>query len=107
MTPNDQLTKLWELLDKGTHKAWPECIELFDEPGYRRCWLYLGNEPVAVSDDEHALAIARDHIEGWLESKFIHYSKSRRLGMDSYCTGTTTWDSLIDAVRYALGKEKE
>lgn len=110
--PPDELTELWELLDEGRHQAWPECIELFDEPGYRRCWLYLGNEPTAVSDDEHALAIARDHIEGWLVELGFEIGiepGSRNYywydGSSGEWICTLASEALTEAVRYALNRE--
>lgn len=103
MTPTDQLTELWELLGKGTHEAWPDCVAL--QHGQ---WRYNGS-PMRP---EHALAIARDHIEGWLVEMGFEIGiepGSRNYywydGSSGEWICTLASEALADAVRYALGKD--
>lgn len=110
MTPNDQLTELWELLGKGTHGAWPMCIKIINGNPVYFAQQSVGKAAMGGLEDEHALAIVRDHIEGWLRSKQWAKHDNPRNGLLYYSVGPDAVpdaDTLTDAVRYALGKESE
>lgn len=115
------LGELWELLDEGTHEAWPECLQL-------RTFKYAGGDlyPVysfvpdsmgsAGDDDpctkggirwEHALDLVTTECERWLVGKGWNIiSPGLTLLREYEHSGyNTEYIGLTDAVRYAMGKE--
>lgn len=95
------LDELWELLGKGTHEAWAKEVERMDDGSFVLCLPDTNHDSYADLDDRLLYAIARDHIEGWLDS--LEWKMYRSNGVTKYCPPITgQFYSLTDAVRYAL-----
>ncbi|MHA7813269.1 MAG: hypothetical protein ACX94C_07765 [Phycisphaerales bacterium] len=101
-----ELTELWELLGKGTHEAWPECVGFVSGKfwTYREwvndVWLQVG-----VIQPDHALAIVRDSVEGWLLENGWRIEKVR--DGEAYSASNSLMEDykfflLPEALRYAM-----
>ncbi|MBO6739030.1 MAG: hypothetical protein JJ916_04135 [Phycisphaerales bacterium] len=119
MDASTELNELWELLDKGRHQAWPECICPLEsdrtpskEDKYQSEWWYEGwASGTRIEKAQHALAIVRDSVEGWLleqgwavckDSSEITYAIYRPRDHERRGQRDVIKRTLPDAVRYAM-----
>jgi hypothetical protein len=114
MDASKQLNELWELLGRGTHEAWPECVCPLEsdrtpskEDKYQSEWWYEGwASGTRIEKAQHALDLVTAHAERWLVEQGWHLT--RLAGETGYTysppggINKPHHYTLTDAIRYAL-----
>jgi hypothetical protein len=103
MDASTELNELWELLDKGRHEAWPECVERMGDGTFALELPETNHDSYADLDDRILHAIVRDSVEGWLVEQGWSLERTERGTCYTPNDYTLRFHSLPDAVRYAMG----
>ena len=105
MDASTELNELWELLDKGRHEAWLECVERMGDGTFALELPETNHDSYADLDDRILLAIVRDSVEGWLSKQgcYMHRNGDVRTYSFDGAIRSTSFSILADAVRYAMG----
>jgi hypothetical protein len=115
MDASTELNELWELLDKGRHEAWPECVCPLEsdrtpskEDKYQSEWWYEGwASGTRIEKAQHALDLVTAHAERWLVEQgwacIRHCAGNRyELRKTDPAEHWVIEHPLADAIRYAL-----